>query len=48
MFKIYHYIYKDIEIELRSSNRRTYWNYENGVMIELGTKFHKKNKTNVQ
>lgn len=43
MFKICHYIYKDnIEIELRSSNRRTYWNYENGVMIELGTKFHKK------
>lgn len=40
MFKICHYIYKDIEIELRSSNRRTYWNYENGVMIELGTKFH--------
>lgn len=40
MFKICHYIYKDIEIELRISNRRTYWNYENGVMIELGTKFH--------
>lgn len=40
MFKICHYIYKDIEIELRSSNRRTYWNYENGVMIELRTKFH--------
>lgn len=42
MFKICHYIYKVIEIELRSSNRRTYWNYEYGVMIELGTKFHKK------
>lgn len=42
MFKICYYIYKDIEIELRSLNRRTYWNYENGVMIELGIKFYKK------
>lgn len=42
MFKICYYIYKDIEIELRSLNRRTYWNYEYGVMIELGIKFYKK------
>lgn len=44
MYKICHYIqrHRNRVIELRSSNRRTYWNYENSVMIELATKFHKK------